>query len=109
MNNTIAILMFLMNNMEKIYEEGIIVVDIIEDIMAHPHYHSRTVFEVYYDPDEHCFMSDLGCSGSPSAWNHYEDPIYSWIELAEQIDYYIETAKREEKNDKNSVEYLKIE
>lgn len=100
---------FLSNNMEKIIREGIVITDVIEDKMAHPHYYARNIFSLYYDDKKEQLMSVLSCSGSPSCWNHYEMPVINYHDLAEEIIERIEEAKEYEADDKNFVEYLSLE
>lgn len=109
MSEVIDVIRFLSDNMDKIVKEGMTITDVIEDKMAHPHYHSRNIFSLYYDEKRKSLMSVLSCSGSPSCWNHYEMPVISYRDLAEEIIERIEEAKEYEDDERNFVEYLQIE
>jgi len=85
----LSIVSWLCENMEEIIKNGVEIFDVIEEPMAHPHYHSREVFTIEYDKEKGV-VSDLALSGSPSAWNHYINPVYSYIELAKEISSRIE-------------------
>lgn len=83
----IAIVQWIIKNMETIINRGIDIADIIEEPIAHPHYHSRTTYTLEYGEDDYGItgiVEDVGCSGSPSAWNHYRQ-VKSYFDLAESI------------------------
>jgi hypothetical protein len=103
------IIKFLSNNMDKIIKDGMTIIDVIEDVNKHPHYESRKVFSLYYDEKKKELMSVLSLSGSPTAWNHYEMPIVSYEDLAEEIQERIEEAKESEKLEQNDVMYIEVE
>ena len=103
------VMKFLSENMGEIVKDGMTIVDVIEDEYAHPHYHSRSVFSLYYDEKRKELMSVLSLSGSPSAWNHYEMPIVSYEDLASEIIERIEEAKEYQDDERNFVEYVEIE
>jgi hypothetical protein len=109
MVTTVDVIRFLSNNMGKIMKEGLVISDVIEDKMAHPHYSARNIFSLYYDEKKKELMSVLSCSGSPSCWNHYEMPVISYRDLAEEIIERIEEAKDYENDERNFVEYIQIE
>lgn len=87
-NKTINdIVKFLIDNVDKIVKEGIMISDITEEPMAHPHYHSRYYNTIEFDEDDYGeigILYDTGCSGSPNAWNHYKT-CYNLIAIAEWI------------------------
>ena len=109
MVTTVDVIRFLSNNMGKIMKEGLVISDVIEDKMAHPHYYARNIFSLYYDEKKEELMSVLSCSGSPSCWNHYEMPVISYKDLAEEIIERIEEAKTYQDDERNFVEYIQIE
>ena len=109
MTEVIDVIKFLSNNMEEIVKNGLVVSDVIEDKMAHPHYYARNIFSLYYDEKREELMSVLSCSGSPSCWNHYEMPVVSYYDLASEIIERIEEAKEYEGEEKNFVEYIEVE
>lgn len=81
------IIKYLIDNIDVIIKKGIMVTDVTEEPMAHPHYHSRYTNEVVFEEDDYGVLGicyDSGCSGSPSAWNHYKTShhltaIAEWI------------------------------
>ena len=103
------VMKFLSENMGEIVKDGMTIVDVIKDEYAHPHYHARNVFSLYYDEKKEELMSVLSCSGSPSCWNHYEMPVISYRDLAEEIIERIEEAKEYKDDERNFVEYVEIE
>lgn len=104
-NKTIKeIVDYLINNIAKIVKEGIMVIDIVNGVTNHPHYHSRYYNSIEFDEDDYgvtTIIYDSGCSGSPSAWNHYKCSsdlvgIASWI----MSDFYyarVEEAQEEDR------------
>lgn len=87
-NKTIDdIVKYLIDNVIEIVKNGILITDIVEEPMAHPHYHSRSYNTIEFDEDD-CgvigILYDGGCSGSPSAWNHYKT-CYDLTSIAEWI------------------------
>lgn len=109
MSEVIDVIRFLSNNMDEIIRNGLVISDVIEDKMAHPHYHKRDIFSLYYDEKKEELMSVLSCSGSPSCWNHYEMPVISYRDLAEEILERIEEAKTYQDDERNFVEYIEVE
>lgn len=83
----LKIIQWISNHMEEIIENGIVITDVIEEQMAHPHYQSRTTYVLEYGKDDYGvigIVADMGLSGSPSAWNHYRE-VMTFQELAEDI------------------------
>ena len=83
----LKIVNWISNHMEEIIENGIVITDVIEEPMTHPHYQSRTTYVLEYGEDDYGvigIVADMGLSGSPSAWNHYRQ-VMTFQELAEDI------------------------
>lgn len=106
----IAIIRFIIANMDKIVKEGIIITDIIEGVMNHPHYHSRVITELYYDDEKGFLVSKESRSGSPSCWAHYKNNYEASIfEIAKWIVNDIDDAKAHFNEEDCAVGYMEIE
>lgn len=80
-----AIIKFIIANMDKIIKDGILLTEVIEEPHKHPHYHSCVSTELYYDNEKECLVHNEARSGSPSAVNHYPSEVFSIMRLAENI------------------------
>lgn len=80
-----AIINFIIANMDKIVKDGLLLTEVIEEPHKHPHYHSCVSTELYYDDEKECLIHRENRSGSPSAVNHYPSEVFSFLQLAENI------------------------
>lgn len=106
----IAVIRFIIANMDKIVKEGIVLTDVTEGVTNHPHYYSRVITELYYNDEKGFLVSEENRSGSPSCWAHYKNEYQASIfEIARYIANDIDNAKELFNEEDCAIGYMEIE